>query len=128
MAEARRIAEEEATEARREAAEERRRERDYRRLRKAQEAEASTARQLAAEAGTGPPIHTTCNCHRDDWCTCGAARIAEEHLPSTHATTALDMTSAPLQLCTELNINMDRLEEAWWAYRATKSKPAQPRR
>ena len=90
MAEARRIAEEEATEARREAAEERRRERDYRRQRKAQEAEASTARQLAAEAGTGPPIHTTCNCHRDDWCTCGAARIAEEHLqPATHATTAL---------------------------------------
>ena len=40
-------------------------------------------------------IHDTCGCYRDDWCTCGAARITEEHLqPATHATRALNMISA----------------------------------
>ena len=56
LAEARLVAEEEATKARQVAAKERGKERDYRRQREDQEAEAQDE---------------TCNCPWANWCTCG---------------------------------------------------------
>ena len=88
------------------------------------------------EAGAGPPNHATCDCHRIDWCTCGTTSIAEDQLqPATYATTAFDTIYASKtksgevqelyrNLCTELNMDGDTLEEAWRAYRAAKSKAA----
>ena len=79
----------------------------------------------------------TCDCHRVDWCTCGTARIAKDQLqPATYGTKAFNMIYASKtksgevhelyrNLCTELNMDADKLEEAWRAYRAAKSKAVQ---
>ena len=64
---------EEANEAAKAKAEERRRQQDYKRQGEAQEAETIAARRQG-EVDTGPPTHDTCNCHPENWCTCGAPR------------------------------------------------------
>ena len=85
---------------------------ERRRQTEAQEAETIAARR-----------QDTCNCHPDDWCTCGAARIAEEDLQlAACATTIRDTTSAPLYLCNELNRDEDTLKEVWSRFKEANSK------
>ena len=92
-------------------------------------ADGAEARQIAAENEAKAEDYDTCTCPWIDWCTCGAARIAEERMQmDAQSPMAFDMISASTSesgeinenyrnLCTETNMDSRMLERAWQTYR-----------
>ena len=92
-------------------------------------ADGAEALRIAAENEAQAENYDTCTCPWIDWCTCGAASIAEERMQmNAQSLTAFDMISVSMSesgeiqenyrnLCTKINMDSSTLEKTWQTYR-----------